>query len=228
MMTTFRILAASVSWAVIASTLLSAGDLSRYRGFQIGTDVATIAGQARMDPSQAKVIHRRPALIQQFEWRAQTLGPSTQAEAVSEVVFNFYNGELYRLVVNYDRYKTEGLTAQDLIEAISATYGTADRTAAQIILPSIYGDDESLKVLARGEDAEYSFSLVRFSHQPTFTLVAVSKPLDALARAAVIEAVRLDAEEAPQREIDLQDKQEEANRVQQEKARLANKPDFRP
>jgi len=174
------------------------------------------------------VVHRRPVLIQELEWRPQPLGPSTQAEAVSEVVFSFYNGELYRLVVNYDRYKTEGLTAEDLIAAISATYGSAARGAAEIVLPSIYGDNETLEILARWEDAEYSFNLVRFSHQTSYTLVALSKRLDVLARAAVIEAVRLDAQEAPQREIALQNRQAEENRVQQEKARLANKPGFRP
>ena len=227
-MMTFRILAVSLSWAVLASPLLSAEDLSRYRSFRIGTDLATIAGQARMDPSQAKVVHRRPALIQELEWRPQPLGPSTQTEAVSEVVFSFYNGELYRLVVNYDRYKTEGLTAEDLIAAISESYGSAARGAEEIVLPSIYGDNETLEILARWEDAEYSFNLVRFSHQPSFTLVAISKRLDVLARAAVSEAVRLDAQEAPQREIALQNRQAEENRVQQEKARLANKPGFRP
>jgi len=227
-MTSFRIVAVSLSWAVLASPLLSDGDFSRYRSFRIGTDLATIAGQARMDPFQAKVVHRRPALLQELAWRPQPLGPSTQAEAVSEVVFSFYNGKLYRLVVNYDRSKTEGLTAEDLIAAISATYGPATRGAAEIVLPSIYGDNETLEILARWEDAEYSFNLVRFSHQPSFTLAAVSKRLDVLARAAVIEAVRLDAQEAPQREIALQDRQAEENRVQLEKARLANRADFRP
>ncbi|MEK7408431.1 MAG: hypothetical protein AAB225_25440 [Acidobacteriota bacterium] len=147
---------------------------------------------------------------------------------MKEVVFSFYNDQLYRISVNYDRYKTEGLTAEDLIEAVSATHGTATRAAAEIILPSIYGDKETLEVLARWEDAQYSLNLVRFSHQPSFTLVGLSKRLDTLARAAVIEAIRLDAQEAPQREIELQEKQEEENRAQQEKARLANKPSFRP
>jgi len=199
-----------------------------YRSFRIGTDLATIAGQVQLDPSRAKLIHRRPALIQELDWRAQPLGPSTQAEAVKEVVFSFYNDQLYRIVVNYDRYKTEGLTAEDLIEAISATQGTATRVNTEIILSSIYADNETLEVLARWEDAQYSFNLVRFSHAPSFTLVAVSKRLDAMARAAVIEAIRLDAEEAPQREIELQKKQAEENRLQQGKARLANKPSFRP
>jgi len=150
-MTGFRILAVSISWAALASPLLDAGDLSKYREFQIGTDLQTIAGQVQMDPSRAKVIYRRPALIQDLNWRVQPLGPSTQAEAVSEVVFSFYNDQLYRISVNYDRYKTEGLTAGDLIEAISATQGTATRAAAEIMLPSVYGNDETLEVLARGK-----------------------------------------------------------------------------
>ena len=227
-MTRFHILTVALAWAMLAAPSLRGGDLSRYRSFQIGAALPTIAGQVRLDPSEAKVIHRRPALIQEIEWRPQPFGPSTQVESAEKVVFSFYNGELYRIVVNYDRYKTEGLTAEDLVAAISATYGTADRAAAEIVLPSIYGDNETLEVLARWEDAEYSVNLVRFSHEPTFTLVALSKRLDALARAAVIEAVRLDAQEAPQREIELQKKQEEEHRVQQEKARLANKPGFRP
>ena len=227
-MTSFRMLAVLVLCAMMASPVVSAGDLSKYRSFQIGADLETIAGQTGLNPSQAKVVHRRPALIQELEWRAQPLGPSTEAEAVSEVTFSFYNGALYRLVINYDRYKTEGLTAEDLIEAISTTYGTAGRAAAEIVLPSSYGNMETVKVLARWEDAEYSVSLVRFSHQASFTLVAVSKRLDALARAAIIEAVRLDAEEAPQRELALQKRQEAEQRAQQEKARLANKPGFRP
>jgi len=227
-MKTFRLLAISISWAALASPALRAEDLSRYRNFQIGTDLVTVAGQARMATSEAKVIHQRPALMQELDWRPQPLGPSNQAEAVRGVVFSFYNDRLYRISVNYDRYKTDGLTAEDLIEAISATHGTPARTTAQIILPSIYGDNETLEVLARWEDPQYSLNLVRFSHEPSFTLVALSKRLDALARAAVTEALRLDAEEAPQREIELQEKQVEENRVQQEKARLANKPSFRP
>jgi hypothetical protein len=55
-----------------------------------------------------------------------------------------------------------------------------------------------------------------------------SKRLDALARAAVTEAVRLDKQEAPQREVERQKQQESDTRVAQGKARLANKPPFRP
>ena len=56
----------------------------------------------------------------------------------------------------------------------------------------------------------------------------VALQLDTLAQAAVIEAKRLDEQEAPQREADLRRKQGEENRVKQEKARRLNKPSFRP
>jgi hypothetical protein len=227
-MTSLRIFAVSLLSAVLVSSLLCAGDLSRYRNFQLGTSLQAIATLADINLSQAKVIHQRPALIQELNWRPQPLGPSTQAESVKEVVFSFYNGELYRMVINYDRYRTEGLTVEDFIAAVSETYGTPDRAAAEIILPSIYDDNETLAVLARWEDVQYSFNLVRFSHESGFTLVGLSKRLDPLARIAAVEAIRLDAVEAPQRESELQNKQVEENRVQQEKARLANKPGFRP
>jgi hypothetical protein len=129
-------------------------------------------------------------------------------------------------VVNYDRYKTEGLTAEDVAAAISAKYGAATRPDAEIVFPSIF--NESVKVVARWEDAENSISLVRSSYQPGFAIVMYSKRLDALAQTAVTEALRLDEQEAPQREADLQKKQEVENLVKEAKARLANKASFRP
>jgi hypothetical protein len=55
-----------------------------------------------------------------------------------------------------------------------------------------------------------------------------SKRLDDLAQAAIIESVRLDKQEAPQREIESRKKKDEKNRAKQEKARRANKAPFRP
>ena len=54
-------------------------------------------------------------------------------------------------------------------------------------------------------------------------MVVFSKRLDALARAAMVEAIRLD-----QREAERQKKQAEEDHAAQEKARLVNKVAFRP
>jgi hypothetical protein len=59
-------------------------------------------------------------------------------------------------------------------------------------------------------------------------MVAFSKRLDAIAQLAIINSIRLDQQEAPQREIERQKKEAEENRLIEEKARLANKANFRP
>lgn len=203
------------------------GDLSKYRNFQLGMDLPTVAKQAGANASQVKVIHRRPALIQEVEWRTQPLGSSAQTEPAKEVVFSFYDGELFRIVINYDRYEIEGLTADDLVEAISATYGIAAKpTAPAKAAPGRYGDQE--EVLAQWQNSQYRFDLIRSSYGPSFKLVGTLKRLDAPAQAAIIEAVRLDAKEAPQREAERIAREDETERAKLEKARHVNKPKFRP
>ena len=201
------------------------GGLSKYRNFELGTDLSIVAQQAGVNPSEAKVIHRRPALIQQLDWRPQPFGSSSQTEAAKEVNLSFYNGELYRIIVNYDRYKTEGLTVDDLVEAISATYGIAVKPTAPAKTGS-FGDQE--EIVAQWQDSQYRFDLIRSSYGSTFTLVGVIKRLEAPAEAATLEAKRLDDQEAPQRDAARIATEEEAARVKLEKARLVNKPNFRP
>jgi hypothetical protein len=220
-------LAACFCLAAFSGIPIVAGDLSRYREFHLGAELSTVAGLAHMETSEAKVIQRRPALIQELEWEPRLLGASAQVDPVKNIVFGFYNGELYRIVINYDRYKTDGMTAGDLTEALSATYGTATRPEATVSIGSlVYAESE--KVIARWEDSEYSFSLLRSSYQPSFGVVAVSKRLEGLARTALIEAARLDKQEAPQREAESLRMHATEERAQQEKARLTNRPNFRP
>ncbi len=204
-----------------------AADLSKYRHFQLGTDLPAIAKQVGASPSQAKVVHRRPALIQELEWRPQGLGPSSKTEAVQEVVFSFYDGELFRIAINYDRYKTEGLTADDFIEAISATYGIAEKpTAPANAVQGGYGDQE--EIVARWQDLQYCFDLIRSSYGPSFKVIGVLKRLQTPAQAAITEAKRLDYQEAPQRDAARIADEKEAGRAKLEKSRLVNKPKFRP
>ncbi len=208
-----------------AATL--AADLSKYRDIQLGTDLPAVAKQVGESPTQAKVIHRRPALIQELEWHPQPLGPSSKTESVKEVVFSFYDGKLFRIVVNYDPYETEGMTAADFVKAISAAYGTAEKPGAPVkAAQSPYGDQEEL--VARWQDPEYSFDLIRSSYGPTFRLVGVLKRLEAPAQAAITEAARLDDLEAPQRDAARLAGEIEVERARLEKARLLNAPNFRP
>jgi hypothetical protein len=227
-MISVRILAMAFSWVVISAPLLPAQDLSRYRGFQLGTSLVAVAQQAGVTP-EARVLHQRPELIQELMWLPpRAFGSTPQGDSVRKVLFSFYNDQLFRMVVSYDRHRTEGLTAEDMVEALSATYGLATLPATEL-MPSLsrvsHGSDRSL---AHWEDAEYSLHLFRSSYLSTFGVVVYSKRLDALARAATVEATRLDEQEAPQRGIERQQKETEENRVQQQKARQLNRATFRP
>jgi hypothetical protein len=207
-----------------------AEDLSNYRNFHLGMNLAAVAKQANIEASEARSICLRPALIQELQWQSWSPSSSSpQTDPVKEILFDFYNGELYRIFVSYDRDRTNGLTDEDLIEGIAAKYGTPERPAATISLYSsshIYSQDE--KVLARWEDAQYSLSFIRLSYQSIPAMVILSKRLEQLAQTAMGEAVRLDQQEAPQREIDHQKKLDAEKRDAEQKARPANKANFRP
>jgi hypothetical protein len=221
-----RILATSIAWFVISSSVISAQDLSSYREFRLGTSLVTVAQQAGIT-SEGRVLHERPELIQELMW-LPPMSSSRQGDSASKVVFNGYNGRLFRIVVDYSRNRTEGLTAEDMVEALSVQYGLATLPGREISRSRSRISSGSDQPLASWEDSEYSVHLFRSSYPSTYGLVVLSKPLDALARAAAVDAIRLDEEEAPQRELDLQQKQTEANRVRQDKAREVNKPTFRP
>lgn len=217
--------------AALALPLACAQDLSTYRGFELGMTLSAATQKADLKPADAKLIHQRPALIQELEWRPPyTLGGSARdTDPVREVILSFCNGDLFQIVVNYDRYRTEGLTDQDVIEVLAAKYGTATRATGKLSFaaPQPY-DDAERELLARWENAQSSLNLFRSSSTGTLGIVAFSKRLDRVARAAVLEAIRLDEQSAPQREVERQKKEDQERRDTQAKARLVNKPTFRP
>jgi hypothetical protein len=229
-MITARRLAVPCFWVLLSTPLIYTQDLSRYREFQFGMNVLTVAKQTGVNLSETRVVQQRPAMIQELEWWPQhSLAASPQADSVKEVLFSFCNGELFRIVVHYDPYWTQGLTNDDMVEVISAKYGIATRPTAKIIsFSSSQGYNDSERVTASWEDSQYSFNLFRSTYQPTFGMVLFSKRLDALARLAIVETIRLDEQEAPDREIERQRKEDQADRAAQEKVRPANKGKLRP
>ena len=223
-----RILALSIAWVVISSSVISAQDLSRYREFQLGMSLVAVAQQAGITP-EARVLHQRPELIQELMWQPpRTLGSSPPGNSVRKILFSFYNGQLFRIVVNYEWDRTEGLTVEDMVEALSVTYGPATPPATEISSPLSRVSTHSDKIMAHWEDPEYSLNVVRPSYASPFGLLVFSKRLDALARAASVEAIRLDEQEAPRRAIERKQKQEDEDHARQEQARTVNKATFRP
>jgi len=180
-----------------------------------------------MKASEAKLEDQRPVKIQVLDFEPNLFHSAVaKNDPVSGISLSFLDGELYRMEVVYDRYKVEGMTTDDMIQALSATYGAAARPKADIAYHSYYA--ETAPVIARWEDSEYSYNLIRAEDRSTFAMVLYSRALDARAQAGMIEAARLDALEAPQKEAERLKKQEADNQAEQEKSRLANKASFRP
>jgi hypothetical protein len=213
---------------VLGTSMLSAADLSTYRGLKLGTSLAAVSKQVGSKSSEARVLHQRPALIQELNWeiRSPVQTGTTKPDPVKDGLLGFVNGELFRIIVTYDRYKVEGMSVDDMIQAISATYGTATKPTAEIAYHSNYA--EAAPVLARWQDSQYSYDLVRTGDRASFAMVLYSKRLESLAEAAAVESARLDAEDAPRRELDKQKKRDDDDRLALDKARAVNKPNFRP
>ena len=228
-----RALAISIVGTVISIHGLDAQHLPKYRNFELGSNLASVSTLAAVDPSEAKTIHQRPAVMQDLEWRLSrwvsgSSAPST--DPVEKIVFSFYNDQLFRLVVDYDKERTEGMTDADMVAALSATYGAPHKRTGRI--PPRVGsrlETESGAAVARWGDAEQSVVLYRTSMYGTAFRLMVTEPrLDDLARKAEAQAIRLDVQEAPRREIARQNKEAEDGRAAKEKARLANRAAFRP
>ena len=203
--------------------------MSKYRDFEFGMNIESVANLAHMNPSGAKTAHQRPEVIQTLDWELHGyFDTSPKADSVRDIRFDFYNGELFKMLVTYDIIQTKGLTADDLIEALSIRYGPADTPQTSVAVPASPAYNDNEQVLARWENAQYSYNLFRSSYGVSFGLVAFSKRLELLASAASREAERLDRLEAPAREIERQKKQKEDDKAFLEKARLISKPNFRP
>jgi hypothetical protein len=117
-----------------------------------------------------------------------------------------------------------------MIEAISGTYGPPPADVSRVgVRVGSQLEGESGSRLARWGDAGHDVALYQTSsYGPEFRLVVTDARLEDLARKAETEATRLDAQDAPRREIARQKKERDDSRAAAEKARVENKEVFRP
>lgn len=204
---------------------LRAQDFSKYRHFTLGMSLTKLLERTDQKMSDVKTIHGRPALIQELAWWPPNVPVAlVRSDSVNQILFSFYNGELYKMSVTYDRPSTEGLTEQDMVKSISAKYGPATIVAPEI--DSAVADRYSSKQMpvASWEDEQYSVNLVRSSFSDVLGLVVLSKRVNTQAELAIGEAVKLDEQEGPKREADRLKKQKDDLQVAREK----NQKSFRP
>jgi hypothetical protein len=187
--------------SLLSAQLMYGQDLSMYRNFSFGMSAANVAKLADEKPTEVTVLHQRPALIQELTWYPpQPFEPFRPVEPAEKVLFSFYNGELYRMLVTYDSDATKGLTSEDMIQSLSARYGTATRPDVAVHFPTNESYRATEKVIARWEDSQYSLNLFRSTLSDTFAVVMYSKRVDAQAAVAIAESVKLEQQEAPQKE----------------------------
>ncbi len=174
---------------LVSTPRLRAQDLSTYRNFSFGTTVADLSKQIDQKPANAAVLHERPALIEELTWwPPQPYGTLRPAEPVDQILFSFYNGTLYRMLVTYENSATKGLNDEDMIRVISAKYGLATRPVAAVVnFPMNPSYKATEKVIARWEDSQYSLNLFR-SYGDTFAMVMFTKQMDAQAGTSIAES----------------------------------------
>jgi hypothetical protein len=215
----------SLVMILVSAPLARGQDLSKYRDVSLGMSLPELSGQVDLRALQTKLIQKHPPLIQELTcWPGGSSDPSRQKDSVWQIFFSFYNGELFRILVTYDQGAIHGLTAEDMVQAISTKYGTPTRPVGEISFPTneLYRSTE--KVIARWEDSQYSINLVRSRFLNSFALFMFSKRLDAQAEAATAKSIKLEGQEEAQKEIDRQKKETD----ELEAARQKNRKNFRP
>jgi hypothetical protein len=205
-----RNMVVALSLILLSAPLIYGQDLSKYGAFSLGTSLAELSKQVGPYSHYTTLIHQRPSAIQELTfWTLHSSRSPAGVYPVSQILFSFYNAALYRIVVTYDRYDTEGLTDDDMVQVVSARYGTATRLYPEISFsPTNYLDGSTDKVIpffltsapnrsadvviAQWEDSQNSVSLFRSTSRNSFGLAISSKRLDAQAEAAIFEFEKLE------------------------------------
>jgi hypothetical protein len=227
---TVRPLCAWTAFLIFGASPLAAADLDQYRDFRLGSSTAAVLKLATpASPGDVKSTLLRPVLLQTLTWRppfkSDRGGPS--GDPVRRIVFSFLDDQLLKIVVEYERRRTEGLTRNDMVAALSVVYGPQD--------PLVSGGErdgdgalDAAIVIARWRTAETAVSLQRYDYVGEYALVITAMHLEQRARKAQAAAAALDTREAQARGLTrlriLADEAREAS----EKTRLLNKSTFTP
>jgi hypothetical protein len=218
-----------VAAAVLAVHAVSASPVySRYRGVSIGDSVQAALTTLHMTARDIAVVHARPSLIQQITWRPNHYfsARTSKPDAIAEMVLTFHLGRLARIVATYDRDRTEGLTNGDLRDSFAATYGpsmlipTAIRSGAAAV-----GDRQ---IIGQWGDGETLVVLWREVYPPRIKLTVSSVAANRSMEDALASSVRLDAMEAPTRDVVRRLSEAQTQRERAAQSRVDNKAAFKP
>ena len=219
----------SAACIVLAVSTVSSAELSRYREFELGASVATVTAVTQ-NAARVMILHSRPALLQQLEWRPRYMAGAPQADrdSIGEVVFSFVDDQLFQMSIAYAQDRTSGLTDQDMVGSLTAVYGAPSSPSPRTRTTSSLVALDAPVVIAEWRHADTTVVLQRKEYSESFFLVITSLPLDIIARKAQATAVAMDQREAPAREAALLKKRADDEKVAAERTRSTNKKVFQP
>lgn len=230
-MTTFSRVALLV--AFVTSVAAAAQAQGKYRDFELGTSVATVAALSETRSTDVFVIHERPAVMQELRWIPSTFSAAgrlrSRGEGLQQIVFGFYENLLYRMTIDYDRSETKGMTDRDMVDAISTVYGEA--SSAKIVDGGSdlrAAETVASRLVARWNGPGYAVAISRWAYGGAWRLIIESTDLAALARTADARALVLDVKEGPQHEADRARRERQGKDDAEAAARTANKATFQP
>jgi len=219
--------------ALGASVPASAQEHGQYRDFHLGASVAAVTAQTETRPTDVTLVHERPVVMQELRWVPSSFGASGRSPSlgsgVQQIVFSFYDNQLYRLMVDYGRTGTKGMTDRDMIDAMSAVYGHPSSTnISDEGAQPFDGESVATRVVARWNGPSYAVAASRWAYGGAWRLIIESTDLAALAQTADTAAVALDLKEGPQRQADRNRRDQRERDDAEAAARTANKATFQP
>lgn len=220
----------TIGLIALSSWPLVAADPGTYRDFTLGASTTDVVARAGAAPRNVTTLHERPALLEELSWRPpySSARESADRDSIAGIVFSFVDNQLFKMTIDYDRGRTQGLTKQDMIASLTEVYGPRSTAPVAASPRSAIESLDSPTVLARWRQGDISITLQQSTYGGGFGLVILSVPLDALARKAQATAVLMDVREAPAREAARAKAQADADKAAAEKTRTTNKAAFKP
>lgn len=214
--------------SLLPLTTTTEAPLSHYRGVTLGDSVQVVTDRLQLGPSDIKVVHERPSLVQEVTWRPRRFisGSTVESDPLAEMVLTFHAGKLARIAVAYDRERTQGMTNADLHEALSSVYGVST-LLSKPMQPTVNASTER-QTFGRWEEGDTLLLLWREQYPSRVGLTITSVAADVLLRDALARGAKLFADEGPARDKARLAGEAAAVQARDEKIRLDNKTKFKP
>ena len=159
---------------------------SQYRTYAMGDSLLAISRQIGQPLMDATSTPAAPGAVQELRWHAGYVrrGAAPAVDPVDRLVFSFYEHRLFRIVIDYAPDRTEGMTAADMVAAVSELYGSPRRRTLATTEDAAAPVPPLETVIAQWISGDQSVVLLALQGQTTFRVIVVSSGLQTLARAS--------------------------------------------